>query len=205
MFDLWLSDYGFIREIYCNLHQITPDVWRSAQPAPHHLRKLAKRGVRTVVNLRGRRNDGAHILERDTCHRLGLTLVDFPIRSRGALDKATIHAAAELFPTLQYPVLFHCKSGADRAGMVATLYLHLYLHRPLRDAMRQLSLYYGHVKHARTGVIDYFFERYLAATKDRPMPLLQWVDECYDPAELDTTFRENRLARFLVDTVLRRE
>jgi protein tyrosine/serine phosphatase len=204
--DMWFVDHGFIRDIYCNRHRITDTAWRSAQPAPHHLRSAQRLGIKTIVNLRGRRDDcGSYILEREACHKLGLILVDFPIRSRGALEKPTLLAAAKLFPQLRYPVLFHCKSGADRAGMMSTLYLHLHEGVKLERAMKQLSLAYGHVKQARTGVIDYFFARYLNETRDRKMTLLEWVDECYDAAELNKSFRENRLARFIVNDILRRE
>jgi protein tyrosine/serine phosphatase len=204
--DMWLVDHGFIRDIYCNIHQIAPGVWRSAQPAPHHLERAKRRGIRTVVNLRGRRDTcGSYILEREACHRLGLTLVDFPIRSRGALEKPTLHAASELFGRIEYPALFHCKSGADRAGMIATLYLFLHEGMPLRQAMGQLSLRYGHVRQARTGVIDYFFESFLRDTEHRPMRLLEWVDEVYDPRALESSFRARPFARILVDDILRRE
>lgn len=204
--DMWLVDHGFIRDVYCNLHRIDERAWRSAQPAPHHLRRAQRLGIRTVVNLRGRRDDcGSYILERAACHELGLTLVDFPIRSRGALEKPTLRAAAELFPRLAYPVLFHCKSGADRAGMMATLYLHLQGGVPVRRAMRHLSLRYGHVRQARTGVIDYFFERYLAEGGADGRALLDWVESAYDPKELNASFRESGWARILVNGILRRE
>jgi protein tyrosine/serine phosphatase len=204
--DMWLVDHGFIRDIYCNLHRVSDDAWRSAQPAPHHLRRAQRLGIRTIVNLRGRREDcGSYILEREACQQLGLVLVDFPIRSRGALEKPTLHAAAALFPTLAYPVLFHCKSGADRAGMMATLFLYLHERQSLDRALRQLSLRYGHVRQARTGVIDYFFERFRKDTDARPMGFLDWVDQIYDPAELNRSFRENRFARFIVNDLLRRE
>jgi protein tyrosine/serine phosphatase len=204
--DMWFVDHGFIRDIYSNPHRISPQAWRAAQPAPHHLRSWRDRGIRTIVNLRGRREDcGSYLLEREACHRLGLTLVDFPIRSRGALEKPTLLAAHSLFGRLEYPLLFHCKSGADRAGMMSTLYLHWHEGVDLRVAMRQLSLRYGHVKQARTGVIDYFFSRYLAETRDTPISLKEWIETKYDPAELNASFRENRFARFLVNDILRRE
>ena len=80
--DLWLIDYGFIREFYGNLHQVTDGVWRSAQPAPRHLRAAAKRGIRRVINLRGEELYGGYWLEKETCDRLGLDLVDLRLRSR---------------------------------------------------------------------------------------------------------------------------
>ncbi len=203
---MWLVDHGFIRDIYCNFHKVSDTVWRSAQPGPRQLRKAKELGIRTVLNLRGRRDTcGSYILEREACEKLGLRLVDFPIRSRGALEKPTIHAATSLFAQLEYPILMHCKSGADRAGFMATLYLFVHEGVPLREAMRQLSLRYGHIRQAKTGVIDYFFERYLAETKATGKSFLDWVEQDYDAKALEATFRESLWAGFLVNDILRRE
>lgn len=204
--DMWLVDHGFIRDIYCNLHRISENAWRSAQPAPRHLARAKRLGVRTVLNLRGRRDTcGSYILEREACQRLGLALVDFPIRSRSPLDRDTLKAAAELFPQLEYPILMHCKSGADRAGLMATLYLHLHEGVPMRRAMGQLSLRYGHIRHAKTGVSDFLFETYLKASAASPIAFADWVASHYDPQELARQFRQNWAAAVLVDRILRRE
>lgn len=205
--DMWLVDHGFIRDIYANRHPVAPGVWRSAQPAPHHLEAAKALGVRTVLNLRGRRDTcGSYILERDACEHLGLTLIDFPIRSRGALERETLLAAAAIFDTLDYPLLMHCKSGADRAGFMATLYLFLREGRDLGQAMRiHLSLRYGHVRHAKTGIIDRFFATFLAETDGRPASFVPWVRDAYDPLKLEAGFRENRLAALIVNRILRRE
>lgn len=163
-------------------------------------------GTRTIVNLRGRRDTcGSYVLERRACEDLGLALVDFPIRSRSALDKPTLHAAAEMFQKIEYPALIHCKSGADRAGLMATLYLFLDEGAPLRQAMRQLSFRYGHIKSARTGVIDHFFEQFLKDTGGAQAAFFPWVDERYDPVALTAEHRSSLLANFLVNKVLRRE
>ena len=68
-----------------------------------------------------------------------------------------------------------------------------------------MSLRFGHVKWAKTGVIDHFFARYLEHAAREEMSLMEWVDKVYDRAELDASFHDNRFARFLVDVVLRRE
>lgn len=206
LMDMWLVDHGFIRDIYCNIHRLSPKAWRSAQPSPRHLAWAKRQGVRTVVNLRGRRDRcGSYILEREACAALGLTLVDMPVRSRKPLEKDTILAAAALFERIEYPILLHCKSGADRAGLMSTLYLHLHEGVPLPTAMSHLSLRYGHVRQAKTGVIDYFYERYLADSRARPMTLLEWVADVYDPAALEADFHENWLAGIIVNRILRRE
>ncbi len=205
--DMWLVDHGFIRDIYWNLHRVSDDVWRAAQPAPHHLRRARDLGVETVLNLRGRRDTcGAYQLEREACARLGLTLVDFPIRSRSPLERETLLAAARLFDDIQRPVLLHCKSGADRAGFMSTLYLFLHEGVALREAMGvHLSLAYGHVRQAKTGVIDFFFETFLAETDGRRESFVPWVETAYDREALDARFKEHWLAGIIVNKILRRE
>jgi len=205
--DMWLVDHGFIRDIYWNLHRVADGVWRAAQPAPHHLRRARDLGVRTVLNLRGRRDTcGAYQLEREACARLGLTLIDFPIRSRSPLDRETLLAAAKLFGEIETPFLLHCKSGADRAGFMSTLYLFLHEGVALREAMRvHLSLRYGHVKQAKTGVIDFFFEEFLRETDGSREAFVPWVETRYDRTALEARFKENWLAGILVNKILRRE
>jgi protein tyrosine/serine phosphatase len=205
--DMWLVDHGFIRDIYCNIHLVSKGVWRSAQPAPRHLRWAKRQGIRTILNLRGRRDTcGSYILEREACEKLGLVLVDFPIRSRSPLDKETLRAAVRIFNEIEYPVLLHCKSGADRAGFMATLYLFAKQGMPLKQAMAsQLSLAYGHVRQAKTGVIDFFFESYLAANDKEPIAFLDWVDRDYDNKRLDSEFKESWVYGLLVNYLLRRE
>jgi protein tyrosine/serine phosphatase len=205
--DMWFVDHGFIRDIYCNVHRVSEGVWRSAQPAPRHLRQAKAHGIRTVLNLRGRRDTcGSYILEREEARRLGLILVDFPIRSRSPLDKETLKAAAALWSEIEYPVLMHCKSGADRAGLMSALYLFQHENVPLRQAMKsQLSLALGHVRQAKTGIIDFFFERYLEAADKTGIGFLDWVDQIYDPKRLEAEFHENWLAGMVVNYILRRE
>lgn len=205
--DLLFVDFSIIRALFWNLHQIVPGVWRAAQPMPHHLRWAKRHGIKTIVNLRGRRdNCGSYIMEREACREAGLTLVDFPIRSRQPLERPTLLAALELFDKLEYPILMHCKSGADRAGFMSTLYMYLKGGMTLRQAMKtQLSLRYGHVRQAKTGVIDYFFERYLADNEKGPISLRDWISTVYDRQALQKDFHESWTARIIVDYILRRE
>lgn len=205
--NMWLVDHGFIRDIYWNLHEIAPGVWRAAQPGPRQLRRAKEMGVKTILNLRGRRDDcGSYILERQACEELGLKLVDFPIRSRSALDKETLRAAVRIFDEIDYPVLMHCKSGADRAGFMATLYQFVKGGQPLAEAMKKhLSLAYGHMRQAKTGVIDFFYESYLAANERAPIAFLDWIERDYDRDRLNASFKENWAWGILVDKILRRE
>jgi protein tyrosine/serine phosphatase len=203
--DMLLVDHGIFRMVYPNAHRVSDKAWRSAQPAPHHIRRFARAGIRTIVNLRGERECGSYWLEREECARHGLKLVNFQIRSRAAPTREELMGAKRLFDEIEYPMLMHCKSGADRAGIMSVLYRHLHEGVPLAEAKAELSLKYGHFRQADTGILDYFFETYLKDTATRPMGFFEWVDTMYDPVALKRTFRSKGWANRLVDSVLRRE
>jgi uncharacterized protein (TIGR01244 family) len=203
--NMLLADHGVFRLAYLNLDKVTPSLWRSAQPAPGDIRRAARAGIRSIVNLRGGREHGSWPLEREACEAAGIALVDFVVRSRGAPDRDTILSSKDFFENLAYPALVHCKSGADRAGFMAALYLLVHEKRPLDEAMAQLSLRYGHFRFAKTGILDAFFERYRDEGVPRGMDFLDWVATTYDPEALERDFKPHSISTFLVDTVLRRE
>ena len=68
-----------------------------------------------------------------------------------------------------------------------------------------LSWRYGHIRQGKTGVLDYFFERYLADGAPKGQSLLEWVDHAYDPKTLRSEFHSQWWANVLVDKILRRE
>jgi protein tyrosine/serine phosphatase len=200
-----LVDHGVFRLAYLNRHRVSTRLWRSAQPAPHQLAWFAKAGVRTVVNLRGGREHGSWQLQKEACERHGLEIVEFVVRSRAAPEREAILGAKRFFDELRYPAVLHCKSGADRAGFVAALYLILHEGKTVEEALRQLSLKYGHFRFARTGILDAFFERYRAEGEAKGMPFLEWVEKDYDPEALERDFRPSFWSDLIVDRIIRRE
>ncbi len=204
-FSMLVVDHGLFREVYPNLFQLSSEAYRSSQPSPRQLRRYQRRlGIRTVVNLRGPNEFGSYRLERDACAQLGITMVDFRMGSRRLPSKETIREAARLFQEVDYPVLMHCKAGADRVGLMSMLYLHLRQGRPIRE-LRQLHWKYGHFRTANTGLLDHFFEAYLRDTAEEPMTLLEWVERKYDREQLRAAYRPRAVASFVVDRILRRE
>ena len=204
--NMLLVDHGVFRLAYLNRHPVgTRGLWRSAQPGPHQLARFRAEGVRTIVSLRGGREHGSWPLQREACARNGLRLVEFVLRSREAPDRATILAAKAFFERIEYPAVMHCKSGADRAGLAAALYLILHEGRPVAEAARQLSARYGHFRFAKTGILDAFFARYLAEGEARGLDFLAWVETAYDPEALKRDFRPGFWSDAVVDRLLRRE
>jgi protein tyrosine/serine phosphatase len=100
----------------------------------------------------------------------------------------------------------HCKSGADRAGIMAVLYKHFRQGQSIREALDQLSPRYLHVRAGLTGVLDYIFERYLEEGEPQGLSFTDWVTSpAYDSVRLKAEFRAQWWGKLLTDRLLRRE
>jgi len=190
---LLFSDHGVLRLAYRNRHCVSPHLWRSAQPTPWDIAKARALGVRTVLSLRGD-GFGGDPLERDACRREGIAFARLVLQSRAAPSQETLREAITLLPTLETPVLLHCKSGADRAGLGAALWLIVVEGKTGTDAAAQLSWHYGHVKSAKTGILDAFVTAWTETGEARGLSFATWVEDVYDPARLTASFRSNRAA-----------
>ena len=197
--------HGVFRLVWSNAATVVPGkVYRANHPAPFRLARLARRyGARSLVNLRGHRRCGSDALSRDAASRLGLLHVDMAFESRGAPHRERVLRFAGLYPELAFPVLMHCKSGADRAGLASGLAV-LFEGGTATGALRQLSWRYGHFRRSRTGILDAFFLRYRDEAEGR-LTFLDWVRDEYDEAALKHDFVAGRLSSFVTDQVLRRE
>ncbi|MCA8902716.1 MAG: tyrosine-protein phosphatase [Hyphomonas sp.] len=208
--ELVWGDHGFLRAIYQNLHEFAPGMWRSNQPSPEKVLQYAReKGIRTVLNLRGASTKGYYLLEKEACEQAGIELVDFQVFSRDTPTREAIVAANELFQRIEYPALMHCKSGADRAGLMAVLYMLLKVKVPFAEAVDQLSLKYLHVKHGKTGMLDAFFQAYADFNAGKPeaewKPFLDWVAEDYDRIAVKEAFLRDFGKGIQVDRILQRE
>jgi len=202
---LW-NDHAYLRLGFQNAHWISPELVRTNQPWPFQFRQWKEKGVKTIINLRGGFDASFYALERDACERLGLTLIDFTVTSREVPSQARVLGAKEMFDTIEYPALMHCKSGADRAGIMSVLYSHFRLGQPIREALNQLSLSYLHVKAGKTGVLDYVFERYLADAEPKGMSFTDWVEsDAYDPIAMKAEFRAKWWGTILTEQMIKRE
>ncbi|MEO1554066.1 MAG: protein tyrosine phosphatase [Pseudomonadota bacterium] len=204
--ELILGDHGFLRESFQNLHQISDEMWRSNQPNPRQVADHVRlRGIKTIINLRGPSTRGYYLLEKEACEINGVALIDFQVFSRDTPTIETILAAKDLFETIQYPALMHCKSGADRAGLMSVLYVIFRLGEPVSTAVRQLSKKYLHLREGKTGLLDAFFEAYLAAEKANGIGFEDWLTTEYDRVQVKEDFLKSGRAKWRLDSLLRRE
>ena len=204
-YHLLAVDHGLFRLAYLNAHKVSQTLWRSAQPAPHDLSRFAKRGVKTVLCIRAGLQLPGLDLEREACDALGLRLIELNIRGRAAPSREAIEDLIGLLRSIEYPALVHCKSGADRTGLVAAIYQLAVEKRPLAEAMGQLSPWYGHLRGSRAGILDAFFDGYARDGAANGLDFETWLKNHYDPSRLASDFHARPWATWLTDTLLRRE
>ncbi len=203
--DSLLVDHSIFRLVLGNLAEVVPGkLYRCNHPTPWRLRRMTARlGLTAVINLRGVTQTGSYHLSRDAAAKLGLAHHDLSLESRGAPQRERILRLYEIYRALTGPCLVHCKSGADRAGLAAGLCV-LFEGGTAAAALRQLSWRFGHIKQARTGILDAFFLRYQRDGEGRK-PFLVWLEQDYDEAALRRDFHANGLASFINDWILAHE
>jgi protein tyrosine/serine phosphatase len=158
-----------------------------------------------VVCVRGGRAFGSWPLEKEACERLQLDLHKVAIRARQAPRKQDLLDLIDLLSSLSYPALIHCKSGADRTGFVAAVYLIAVEGRSLDEAKQQLSLRFGHLRYSRAGVLRQAIEAYGRDRGADSMDFRTWVDCLYDPDEVALRFRARSFAVAFTERLFRRE
>ncbi len=197
-------DHAIFRTVWTNWAVVVPGkLYRANHPTPARLRAATRRyGLRTLINLRGRRECGSDALSREMALRLGLIHIDMAFESRGAPHRDRILRFAEIYRQLETPALMHCKSGADRAGLAAGLAI-LFEGGTAAQAAAQLSWRFGHFHRSRTGILDAFFALYAQA--EGSVPFLDWVRSFYDEEGLRQSFKPAGFSSFINDRLLQRE
>jgi len=183
-------DVGFLRHLWTNEGEIAPGVWRSNHPGRRRMKTYAKRGIRTVLNLRNDTRKAPCRLAQNDCEDNGMAYISYPMAPRHATKAEVLLGLIELFPKLEKPVLIHCKSGADRTGLAAALWLLTQEGASIAEARRQLSLEYLHFREFETGVLDAVLDLYEEEGRGRSFE--DWVRADYDP--LAANFRAQSIS-----------
>lgn len=134
-------------DLPANFHTIDPGMaYRSAQfDADQLTTAIELYGIRTVINLRGA-NPGElwYDEEIEVSEGLGITHVDHRMSAKSLPSPEVLTAIVDTLQTAEYPILIHCRAGADRTGAISAVYRILMMGHERNDAMAELSLYYLH-------------------------------------------------------------
>ncbi len=170
-----------------NLHEVIPQqVYRCAQPTAEQLENTLNRyQIKTIVNLRGQPTwEPWFQAEQDVATRLGVSQENITLSAHTLPFPSELQQALLVLDRTEYPILIHCKQGADRTGLLSTLVLLLYTDATLAEARVQLLPRYGHWPVTRTQNIDRFFDLYedhLTSTQQQHSParLREWMTDVY--------------------------
>ena len=99
-----------------NLHRVTPDFYRSAQPTAAGMKALEKFGIRTVISLRRFNSD------RDELKGTGLSGIAIPMNTWDVEIEDVVRVLKVLQDKRGAPYLLHCQHGADRTGTMSAMY-----------------------------------------------------------------------------------
>jgi protein tyrosine phosphatase (PTP) superfamily phosphohydrolase (DUF442 family) len=99
-----------------NLHLVSTNLYRSAQPTAQGMQSMQAKGVKTVINLRSFHSD------RDELEGTKLGYEHIYMKAWHPERKETIRFLKIVTDPKQAPVLVHCLHGADRTGTMCALY-----------------------------------------------------------------------------------
>lgn len=186
---LWI-DHGVLRLWWTNFHQVGEGIYRANQPDAKRLAKWKKRGIKTILNLRGVGEYSPYHFEVEACEKLGLRLIDHRLYAQDLASREELLGLIAHFRSIEKPVVMHCKSGSDRAGFAAALYLHIIEDLPVEEAWKQLHWKHFHLKNSKNGILDLFFVAFLEAQKNGAIAMEDWISTRYDPDALRERFRK---------------
>lgn len=169
-----------------NFHTVIPnEVYRSAQPSPVALeRRIRELGLRSVINLRGRKGDSRFNFERVVTEAHG---ADYHlVRLSGPMPPpAALRRLVHLLDTARRPLLLHCAAGIHRSGIGSAVAV-LLAGGDVVEARKQFGLTYGFVPWSRRcdlpKVLD-DYEHWLAVQgwSHTPHRFRRWVENNYIP------------------------
>ena len=125
-------------------------------------------------------------VEARTLHELNVSQEDVTLSANRLPPPAELRRLIDVLDHTEYPIVFHCKQGADRTGLTAAVVLLLYTDATLVRRERQLWPRYGHFRFGRTAAIDEFFDLYEAwltaeGAEHSPERFRHWALTVYTP------------------------
>ena len=187
-----LMDHGFLRILWTNFYQFSPGAYRSNQPSPARIKRYARRGIKTIINLRGSPSQSHYLFEKEACQQCEVELVNCSMWARSLTPKHFIIELLDVFDKIEHPFVVHCKSGADRASLAAAFYLIYKKGYTVEQTRNQFGLKYLHLKFSRTGVLDFLMDVFEREGQAQNISLRDWITSHYDAEALTNQFLENR-------------
>ena len=163
-----------------NFHTVKKGaLYRSKQPSRSMLKKYKKDyNIKTIINLRGKNEENKkeswYKEEVQGALDLGLNLYHISMTAKQYPSKKNLHKLIKIYDQASlYPILIHCRGGADRTGEAAAIWL-LLEGKSKSRALDELTFTYGHMAgHFKLK------KKFISKWVDR-----HWALNVYDPNNL---------------------
>ena len=116
-----------------NLHKVTDQLYRSAQPSAEGMQNLRNLGIKTVVSLRAFHSDRAEI------GATGLGYEHLFMKTWHPEREDVVRFLKTATDSQRQPVLVHCQHGADRTGSMVAIYRVAVQGWSMQDAAREMT------------------------------------------------------------------
>jgi protein tyrosine/serine phosphatase len=116
-----------------NLHRITENVYRCAQPTAAGMRAAEKLGIKTVISLRAFHSD------RDELESTKLKKERIHFNTWHPEEEDILRFLKIVTDTNAAPVLIHCQHGADRTGTMVAIYRMTVQGWTKEDAIKEMT------------------------------------------------------------------
>ncbi len=101
-----------------NLHKVSGDLYRGAQPTARGMKELQKLGIKTIVNLRSFNSDDPEMKAAG----VNFNYEHIWMKAWHAEDKEIVRFLKIVNDPARRPVFVHCQHGADRTGTMCAVY-----------------------------------------------------------------------------------
>lgn len=151
-----------------NFHAVKEgEFYRSAQLTGTELHGVIRdHGIRSILNLRGG-HPGQSWYDDEVAESqaLGVAHYDYGLSAYRVVTPEQIGEILDIVRRAPKPLLVHCKSGADRVGLISALYRLENEGASPAEADDQLSLAYGHFPYfwSRSKAMDHSFWAFVGA------------------------------------------
>ena len=172
----WLAADWFWKN---NLHAVVDDeLYRSAQmSAPELAKTIGRLNIKSVINLRGENaNHDWYQQELAVCREKAVAHFDVRLGAKRMPTPEQLTQLTEIFKNAPRPMLIHCKAGSDRTGFASVLYLITEHNMDSRQAIRSLSLRFGHFALFGYEEQDEFYDFY---EKSKLPDFHDWMTQVY--------------------------
>jgi protein tyrosine/serine phosphatase len=150
-----------------NVREVEPGLFfRSGQLSGAAVEEMIQRNnIMTILNLRGAHpQDRWYAAESSVAEGYGVKYISIPLSPSREPDMAEMNRIAALLRQAHGPILVHCNSGANRAGLVSAIYELAVQGKSAAEASGQLSIFYGHFPWfgSKTAAMDRAFQNFAA-------------------------------------------